>query len=109
MYAIATCIADITRGTGEPDEFGDPTPADTTVFHGPASITEITNRFWDSANQVPRTIRTLEMLVISTADVRTGDRVHDTTNDRRYVVQDVVQPTGPMLIPDKVCSLKAVG
>ena len=109
MYAIATCNVKITRGTSR-NAAGDTVAADTTVVteSAAASISELSNRYWDAANQVPRTVRSLEMLVSSAVDVQPNDRVHDLTFDVKYVVQDVTQSRGPMFTPDKVCTLKRV-
>lgn len=106
---MATCLVKITRGTAK-NAAGDTIAADTTlvVENTAASIQEQNSSFWDAANQVPRTVRSLNMSISSAIDVKTGDRVHDLTFDVKYVVQDVTQSRGPLFTPDKVCTLKRV-
>ncbi len=107
---MATCNVKITRGTAKNAAGDTVAAADSTVVveSTAASIQEQNNRFWDAANQVPRTVRSLDMSVSSAIDVQTGDRVHDLTFDVKYVVQDVTQSRGPLFTPDKVCVLKRV-
>lgn len=109
MYGMATCNVQISRGTTK-DAHGERQATGTVVIASTAaSITERSNQYFDFATQTPRTVRNLEMLISSAADVRSGDQVLDLNHTLRYVVQDVVQSTGPLFTPDKVCSLKRVG
>jgi hypothetical protein len=106
---MATCNIRITRGTTK-DAHGERTAQGTVVYaRTAASITERSNQYFDFATQTPRTVRSLEMLVSSSLDVRPGDRVEDLNFGAKYVVEDVTQSTGPLFIPDKVCGLKKVG
>lgn len=105
---MATCNITVTRGTTK-NAMGDPVPASTVVYTGAASITESSNQYFDQATQTPRTVRSLEMLVSSSADIQSGDYVHDDTWNINYVVHAVTQSTGPLYLPDKECDLKRVG
>lgn len=107
MYALATSKITVTRGTTV-DQFGDKTAGTTVVYQGVADIQHKTNRYFDQATQTPRTVQDLDMAVANDADVRPGDFVLDTTFNVNYVVGDVTQPFGPLILGDKVCSLKRV-
>ena len=109
MYALATSQVTVTRGTTTDPVTGDLIPANTVVYQGIASITEMSNRYFDQATQTPRTVRSLDMAVSSAADIQSGDYVLDTTFGIRYVVQDVVHGFGPMIIGDLTCTLNRVG
>lgn len=109
MYALATSQITVTRGIATDPVTGDQVPANTVVYQGIASITEMSNQYFDKATQTPRTVRSLDMAVSSAADVQSGDYVLDTTFNLRYVVQDVVHGFGPMIIGDTSCTLKRVG
>lgn len=105
---MATCHVQVSRGTTK-DAHGERQAAGTVVIASTAaSITESSNQYFDFATQTPRTVRQLEMLVSSSADIRSGDQILDLTHNVRYVVDDVTQSTGPLFIPDKVCTLKRV-
>lgn len=105
---MATCRVRTTRGTTK-DAHGERIPSGTVVItSAAASISERSNNFYDFATQTPRTVRSMEMLISSSADVQPGDRVEDLNFGAKYVVEDVTQSTGPLFKPDKVCTLKRV-
>ena len=108
MYALANSTITISRGTKIDPATGDTVPNPTVVYQGPASITETNNTFLDQATQTPRTVRQLEMRVLSTVDVRPNDFIQDVVRGSKFVAQDVSLSYGLLFTPDKVIGLKRV-
>lgn len=112
MYARATCVASIYRGSTK-DEGGDLKPNNTVtglvVSSVVASIVERDSRVWDNTTRTPRVVRIVEGRVGSNVDVKIDDRVKDVTHDEWFVVTNVTTPRAAGKTPDTVLGLKRVG
>lgn len=108
MYALASCLASILRGTTV-DQYGDAQDNSTVVASGvPMAIQDTTQRVWDPATQTPKVVHSIECSVQSNVDLRIGDQVRDDTNNVTYIVNNVVQPYGPAWTSDLDVDLKRI-
>lgn len=107
MYSLATSRITVTRGTVK-NANGDPVPSGTVVYEGIGDIQFTDNRYFDQATQTPRTVRSYNMALASNADIQAGDFLHDITFNLDYIVQDVTQSFGPLMIEDKTANLMRV-
>jgi hypothetical protein len=108
MYAIATCLASILRGTGT-DQWGDTTDSGTIVYTGiPARIVVKSSSVYDSATQSARVIQQVIGIVGSAIDVTDSDQIRDDTHSATYTVESVTQPLGPGRTPDLELELRRV-
>lgn len=108
MYAVASCLASILRGTTI-DADGDEVDTDTAIATGvPALITEKSRTVYDPSTQERRIIRVSRGAVQSDTDIRDNDRLRDDTNGITYMVQSVTQAGGAGFTNDLVLELKRV-
>lgn len=109
MYALATCLASVLRGTTT-DDYLDTVDAVTVATAGlPAAIRERTSRVSGGATGQPRVVRTVAGQVRSGTDVRIGDRLRDDTHGGViYTVENVTDPGGPGNTADLELELKRV-
>ena len=108
MYAIATCLASILRGTVT-DVYGDELDASTPVYqHIPMSIIEDSHRIYDPVTDTARVIRTVGGFCPSDTDVTENDRVLDETHGITYVVQAVTQQRSWSYKPDLELDLRQI-
>lgn len=109
MYALATCLASVLRGTTT-DAYLDTVDAVVVAAAGlPAAIRERTSRVSGGASGQPRVVRVVSGQVGSGTDVRIGDRLRDDTHGGViYTVENVTDPGGPGGTADLELELKRV-
>lgn len=108
MYAIATCVVTIMRGTTV-DALGDPQDNGTVIASGLiACLNEDSGTVWDPATQTPRVVRKWVGSMQSDAPVQSGDQLRDDTHGISYAVIEVTQPGGPAWVSDLTLDLRRV-
>jgi len=109
MYALATCLASVLRGTST-DVYLDVVDADIVAATGlSAAIRERTSRVSGGATGAPRVVRVVSGQVQSDTDVRVGDRLRDDTHGGViYTVENVTDPGGAGNTADLELELKRV-
>jgi hypothetical protein len=108
MYAVASCLASILRGTTT-DQFGDQVDTGTVIATDvPALITEKSRTVYDPSTQERRIVRVSRGAVQSDTDIRDNDQLRDYTTGITYMVQSVTQAGGAGFVNDLVLELKRV-
>jgi hypothetical protein len=108
VYALATCLASVLRGTGT-NTWGDTVDNATVAASGiPAAITVRSRTAQDSATQTSRVIETVTGAVGSNVDIRDTDRLRDDTHGITYSIEAVTQPGGAGLTADLQLELRRV-
>lgn len=108
MYALATCLASILRGTGT-DPWGD--VGDTGTVVNTDVLTRIavkTVTTYDSSSQSARTVQQVVGVVGSEIDIVDTDQLRDDTHGITYIIESVTQPGGPGRTPDLELVLRRV-
>ena len=111
MYALANCTASILRDTveGDVDEFGDEVESNTVVTTGiTAQVTERGRTVQDPNSLTPRTVRDVRGIVPSGTAIRQGDQLRDDTNNRTYLVVEVIRPGNLGITRDITLQLRQV-
>ena len=109
IYALATCLASVLRGTST-DTYLDTVATATVAVAGlPAAIRERTSRVSGGATGQPRVVRVVAGQVQSGTDVRVGDRLRDDTHGGViYTIENVTDPSGAGATADLELELKRV-
>lgn len=108
MYALATCLASVLRGT-DTNTWGDVTDNATVAASGvTAAITVRSRTVTDAATQTSRVIETVTGAVGSGVDIRDTDRLRDDTHGITYAIEAVTQPGGTGFTADLQLELRRV-
>lgn len=108
MIGLATTTIAVLRGTTTND-YGDEVDASTEVSTGiPASILEQRRLTTTTDDPQPRAVVFYTGRVLSTVDVRVGDRIKDETTDQIYIVDDFTRVSNPVIGNDTRLDLRRV-
>jgi hypothetical protein len=109
MYAVASCVGSIYRGTTT-DEFQDVVDDNTTpAASGVLARVETRNvRVLDQNTQTPTTVRRPVARMQSDTDIRAGDRYRCTRHGVTYAVLSATQPSKSGRESDLIVELQEV-